>query len=130
MLIVPEPAYVNEGGGWPGAINMLIVPEPVFPYYWRLSRAEVVVVAAGRGCSGVFWNVGELSGGRANFPSNSPLPACPRTLRPRSLPLPLPLPFVHGLCDRAHFPLPLVRGLVLVLSLSMAPAPTCPLTLV
>jgi len=34
MLIVPEPAYVNEGGGGgPGAINMLLVPEPAFPYY-------------------------------------------------------------------------------------------------
>jgi len=33
MLIVLEPAYVNEGVGGPGAINMLIVPEAVFPYY-------------------------------------------------------------------------------------------------
>jgi len=32
MLIVPEPAYVNEGGR---AINMLIVPDPAFPYYSR-----------------------------------------------------------------------------------------------
>jgi len=33
MLIVLEPVYVNEGRGGPGAINMLIVPEPVFPNY-------------------------------------------------------------------------------------------------
>jgi len=36
MPNVPEPAYVNEGGGGPGAINMLIVPEPVIPYYLTL----------------------------------------------------------------------------------------------
>jgi len=33
MLIVLEPSYVNKGEGGPGAINMLIVPEPSFPYY-------------------------------------------------------------------------------------------------
>jgi len=35
MLIVPEPAYVNDGGRGNGAINMLIVPESAFPYYSR-----------------------------------------------------------------------------------------------
>jgi len=49
-------------------------------------------------CAGVFWNVVELSGGRAHSPSNSPSrlsadfttaltppPSCQRTFRPRSL---------------------------------------------
>jgi len=33
MLIVLEPAYVNEWGGGRGAINMVIVAEPIFSYY-------------------------------------------------------------------------------------------------
>jgi len=45
MLIVPEPAYVNEGGGGPGAINMLIVPEPVFPYYLSMYSCYDVYLA-------------------------------------------------------------------------------------
>jgi len=34
MLIVLEPEYVDEGGR--GAINMLIVTESAFPYYYYM----------------------------------------------------------------------------------------------
>jgi len=51
MLIILEPAYVNDGGwgGGPGAINMLIVPESIFPNYSYGSSAVLDM--------GDYWNL-------------------------------------------------------------------------
>jgi len=42
MLIVLERAYVYEGGGGLSAINMLIVPEAIFSYYFNASYLSVI----------------------------------------------------------------------------------------